>query len=81
MLERILPVLRERSPEIGFDLRDHELVRPADEPLDDLSFGQDPAQRGEDLHVDPDGEPLAIHEDAVAIEDHQLDRIRHQAAD
>jgi len=43
------------------------------------SFGQGPAQRAENPHVDSDGQTLAIHEHAVAVEDDELDRARHPA--
>jgi hypothetical protein len=80
MLERILPVVGEPSTEMRFDLRDHELVRPADEPFDHLSFTQDPTQLGEDSHVDADGKALAIYQHAVAVEDDELDRPGHDRA-
>jgi hypothetical protein len=60
--------------------RIHELVRPADEPVDHLSFTQDPTQLGEDSHVDPDGKTLAIHQHTVAVEDDELDRPSHDRA-
>ena len=32
-----------------------------------------PAQPGEHDGVDPDGDPLGVHEDAVAVEDHEVE--------
>ena len=52
----------------------HVRGRPPDEPVDDLLLGQRPAELAEDLGLDADREPLAVDEDAVAVEDHEPGR-------
>ena len=74
VLEGVLPVGGEGTPQMRFDLGLHEGVGAADEALDDLALGEGPAQLGEDPHVDADGQALAVHEHAVAVEDDELER-------
>ena len=68
-------------------LRSIPLVRPnvlgvrsrlADVPFDDLRFRQRMAESLEDSRHDADRDPFAVDQDAVAVENHQLDRIAHR---
>jgi hypothetical protein len=57
----------------------HRGVGLADEPLDDLSLREVPPQLGQKLHLEAHGQPLGVHEHAVAVEDHQFRSPAHPA--
>ena len=44
-----------------------------DKTLDNLGLAHRPAKLAQHLDLDPDRQPLAVDEHAVAVEDHQLD--------
>jgi hypothetical protein len=67
-----VPVGRERTAEMLLDLAAHVVVRVSDEPLGDLRLRQRPPDAGQDDRVHADGDSLGVHEDAIAIEDHEL---------
>lgn len=50
----------------------HRCVAQPNEPLGDLVGGQREAGLGENFGFDLDGQDLAVHEDAVTIEDDQI---------
>ena len=43
------------------------------ESLDDVRFCEGPPEVGQDLRFRPHGEALAVHQDTVAVEDHQVE--------
>ena len=59
------------------DLRHHVGVGPAHESLDDFRLGHGPAERREHLDVDAHADALAVHQHAVAVEDHEPDGFSH----
>src|SRR5262245_50867201 len=64
------PAGRQLPPDMRLDLLDHVLVGPAEEPFGDLRLGQLPAQLGKEGHLQADRDLFAVHEHAVAVEDH-----------
>ncbi len=65
---------------MGLDLSPEVRIRTTDEPVHDLIDGQLPAEFGQHPPVDLDRQRLAVDQDAVAVEDDQIDgfRQRHQ---
>ena len=74
-----VPVGRERTAEMLLDLAAHVVVRVSDEPLGDLRLRQRPPDARQNDRVHADGDPLGVHEDSIAIEDHEL-RSAHAGA-
>ena len=70
-LELSVPV--NATAQMSFDLLVHVGSRAPNEPLDDVGFRQRPPEARQDLRFRPHGEPLAVHEDTVAVEDHQVE--------
>jgi hypothetical protein len=60
------------------ELLGHVLVRTPDEASHDLLPAERPPHGGENHRVDPHREPLGVDEDAVAVEDDQRIRLRHE---
>jgi hypothetical protein len=72
-LELRSPAFRQRTTEVRFDFPSKMSFRNAHKPLNDLSLGQRPSKLSEDGHVDPDREPLGVHEDPVTVKDDELE--------
>ena len=62
-------------------LTDADHRRLADEALDALLLREMPAEAGEHFHVRAHGDPLAVDEDAVTVEDDELERAAHARRD
>lgn len=67
-----LPACRQRPAEVRDDLGDRVGLRPAEEPFDHLVARDLPPDLGKRPDVDLDGEPLGVHEHAVAVEDDEV---------
>ena len=78
VLDRLVEPIGKAVPEVGLDLRPRVSVRAADEPVDHLALAERPAQLAQHLHIHFDGQALAVDQHAIAIEDHEFDRTRHQ---
>src|SRR4029453_16058990 len=76
-VELVLPVARQPVPELGLDRLVHVLGGPAHQALDDGGLAQRPAELGQELRLDPDGEALAVDQYAVAVEDDQVEAPGH----
>ena len=59
--------------ELRLDLGTHVLSGTAYEPIDDFGLGQRPPQLGEDSRLGLHGEPFAVDQYAVAVEDHEVE--------
>jgi hypothetical protein len=70
-LELEIPV--DGTTQLALDLLVHGGGRPSDEVLDDLRLGERPSEVRQDGRLGTHGEPLAVDEDAVAIEDHEVE--------
>ena len=51
----------------------HVPSRTSHEPLDDVSLREGPPETGQDHRFRPHSEALAVHQDAVTVEDHQVE--------
>ncbi len=58
--------------EVPFDLVVHVRSRATDEAVDDLGLAQWPSESSQDVDFNPHDQTLAVDEDPVAIEDHQV---------
>jgi len=76
-VEPVLPVSRQAVAQPVQDLLGHEGLRAAHEPLDHLGLAQRPAELGEDGGLHANREALAVDQDAVAVEDDELQRLGH----
>src|SRR5436309_1853205 len=74
------PFVTDVAAEVVLDLGLHRRLGPADPALDDLGLGQRPAELGQELGVEPRRQPLAVDEDAIAIEDDEVERPAQRAA-
>ena len=72
-----LKVLRKRDAKLLFEERVHGRIVQADVMLEDVLWRDVGAQFREHLSLRTAGEPLAVDEHAIAIEDYMLD---HHAA-
>lgn len=74
ILISIVPTGRQGDFQVFFNLGDEVSFGFSNEPPDYLVEFEIPPKIGEDALVHPDSNGLRIHQDAVAIEDHQLER-------
>lgn len=70
----MVPTGRQDDIQVFFNLGDEVRFGFSNEPADYLVKMEIPAKISEDALVHPDGNGFGIHQDAVAIEDHQLEK-------
>ena len=80
VLVPLIPIVRERAPQMSRHVPGHGPLRPAQEPFHHLVLGHVPTELCQNDAVDGNRDALAVHQHAVAVEDDQLERIRHGRA-
>ena len=80
---RVLPVPAawQPPPDLCLHGRHEVLVAAPEEPLEDLGLVDIPTEPAQNRRADAGADALTVDEDAVAVEDHQLQRATLDPAD